>query len=308
MNAAPFLSENAGRSYPFVEEAGLEAYLPEGLVLDAGFVLGHGTGFVAGTHSIWLQSIASESGVRYLTFASDAPGLEASPLAVAVPETAAEYDVVDSEREWASSSEPGDCQEAPLWEAWLVVGSMTGVSDLSVPARLATIEPARIQSLGDASIRSLGLANGDRVRAESPDGCPTPSTETPGDPPFIAATCLGPDPRFREGYNSAITLSQADNSITIGAAVGSGAGEPCEEVLVFDGEEPPAGSLLLSGGPSCSELIRSINGVSRARMRIRAGTGVKVTPGDSASELKVTVDLSGLSKCGGPAASSSSQG
>ena len=80
-----------------------------------------------------------------------------------------------------------------------------------------------------------------------------------------------------------------DNSITITPRVGAGEGQPCDEVPLTAAETAPAGSTLLSGGPTCNEVIRTINGIPGPHYTILAGTGVTVAA-DTTDTHRLNVD------------------
>ena len=74
---------------------------------------------------------------------------------------------------------------------------------------------------------------------------------------------------FDDGYNTEIVISEADNAITVRAAVGAGLGQPCN----WESQ----------GEPMCGDLIVSINGVTAAANRtfiFSGGPGVEVVPYD----------------------------
>jgi hypothetical protein len=115
---------------------------------------------------------------------------------------------------------------------------------------------------------------------------------------FVSATCLRGDVSFKEGYNAVIRQENQRNAIIIGAGVGSGEGEPCEEVPVYDDEAPPSGSPFLSGGPSCATVIQAVNGIGGPHISLRGGQGVTVTtdPEDE-NGILVTVGLTQFAEC-----------
>ena len=83
----------------------------------------------------------------------------------------------------------------------------------------------------------------------------------------------------------------------IPALVGAGSGQPCSEVALFPGEQPPSGSSNLDGSLSCSEVVGSINGVSISNFIIETGLGVSLLLDPLANTLNLDFDLSGLAIC-----------
>ena len=116
------------------------------------------------------------------------------------------------------------------------------------------------------------------------------------------------DIKLEEGYNCLITQNTGDNSITIGAVVGRGAGEPCEEVPLFSGETTPvAGGHLLSGGSKCSETVRSINGKCGNLFSFSGGPGVTLTETPEENLIVINVNMSDLVICYGSQSSDISE-
>jgi hypothetical protein len=104
--------------------------------------------------------------------------------------------------------------------------------------------------------------------------------------------------KFEEGFNSSVRTTAGTSTLAFGAGRGSGQGEPTEEVPVFPGEQPPAGSQLLTGGPRCDELISSINGVPGPVVSVLGGIGVDVGHDtEMPHTLVVAVTLQGLAVC-----------
>lgn len=319
MSVPGWLSENSERAYPFIEREGMQEKLPDTVLLDAGFVVGTRSGFIPGTHHIWLSETNKISGGVSFRFRSDAPGLLHSVLEFHAPGDLAEFSLLEVDVESGDSSSSSsvflssredNCGTEPLWEGWLVLGSVQPLLDLSDTLTHGVdefiIEPCRIQCLTGHLLSTFNSANGDRTRATAAEGCQTAAALVPELVPFIDSQCVEGVLSLREGYNCTLFQNKLDNSITISAVKGSGAGEPCVEVPIFSGEEPPTGESLLSGGPSCRDVIGSINGVGGPRLMISAGSGVRVSAGPGDNEITVTVDLRGLRACPAEIPSSSS--
>lgn len=200
----------------------------------------------------------------------------------------------------AIASDPPDvleCRLQPRWKAFLVTGGFEGLlallstgETLYFATGLWVIEPSRVQSLMDSYLRSCNLANFPRTLATPPSGCDSDSSSAQAlEEPILNATCVRGNVKWKEGYNCAIRQDNFNNAIVISAAVGSGEGEPCDEVPLYDGEAPPADSPFLSGGPSCNDILKSLNGVNGRRLTIRGGAGMRIFA-DPLSNNKLVID------------------
>ena len=195
-----------------------------------------------------------------------------------------------------------DCGLADDFAGFLVTGNLQPLvslldSDEEISGE-AIVEPALLQILADTYVRSLNLANADRTRYLSPVGCPGESWLNPPQPLYVRETCLAGNLRFVEGFNVSIRQNDFDNSLSFDAAIGAGAGEPCNEVQVYDGEEPPADSLFLTGGPSCSEVVRSLNGAAGPLLQLAADDGAAIKFDLDRHRVTIDVDLHSLAVCG----------
>ena len=197
------------------------------------------------------------------------------------------------------------CPLQPKWKGFLVTGNLTELGNL-VPdgttllfyVGLWQIEPARIQSLMDSYLRAVTLANKPRLVADPPAGCSRSSSSAGDDQAIINARCLTGNLKWKEGYNCAIRQDNNNNAIIIGAGVGVGEGEPCEEVPLYANESPPEDSPFLSGGPSCTEIVKSINGVTGANINLVAGPGFRVLQsGAQANKLIIDKALDDFALC-----------
>jgi hypothetical protein len=302
--AAPsFFNENERRDYPFV--AGGTDNPPFSLVVDAGFVVGAKSGFDAAAHRIRLEAVRRQGTFFYLDFVSDAPELFGVRLTfsrqVTDPDFAAEF--VDSGTSGLSASsrsgsDPDDvglCDE-PLWYGFVSTGRIAAFASL-LPADGdasfdAVVEPALVQNLADTFVTRLSTANGDRTRVEPPEGCDGEAAAV-GEI-FVNSYCITGEVRFRAGFNATARQSPEENSITLGAAVGAGEGEPCSPVPLYGDESPPADSVLYEGGPLCNETVRSINGVGGPLFTVASGPGVVVTSEPETNTVVIDVNLNGL--------------
>lgn len=272
-------TDNANRRYPFdvsdAVGAGTSANtLPTSAIVDAGFTCLHGTEFNPGTHRVWVEDVALTSTHVQFTLLSNAPGIATIagefPLIFTIPRTTPANTAVFASCEVSGS---GLCAEYLLWHGFLVIGDMPALVDWLLNTRSGELlpavhvfEPHCVQSLQGAYMRSITVANRRRTR----------TTDAPGEPRPIAAiaTCRQGPQRFVPGYNCVISYDTVNNGLLFSARLGEGEGEPCGEVLQYEGELPVEGSSLLSGGPTCRETIRSINGVLGPAIQIRGENGV----------------------------------
>ena len=308
MPAPSWFNENENRAYPFTVAA---ANPPEPLVVDAGFVAYAKSRFETAAHSVRLAAVRRQGAYFYLDFTSDAPELFGTSLTFSRHVTDGDFaaEFVDSgESGLSASSESGSrsasqenrdlCNE-PLWSGFLVTGRMAAFEELlpadGEVAYGAQVEPALVQNLAEAFVSKFALANADRTRVTPPTDC---EGETPADGVMhVNRYCVVGDVVFVPGYNANVRQSAQDNSITLGAAVGDGAGEPCDTVPLTRTEQPPAGSSLLEGGPRCNETVRSVNGVGGPQLNLLAGRGVTITSVPDENRVIINVNMSGLALC-----------
>ena len=219
--------------------------------------------------------------------------------------------------EWGLGCDPA----APVWEGFLVTGKFDELMDL-IPngerlyfdSGYQIVEPARIQNLKESYVRSLNLANRVRTHATEADICRTSfSSErsigmedaTQDVTVYKGATCMQGAIAFEEGFNCQIRQEDTTGTIVIGAGVGLGAGEVCEEYPFYSGESIGSDETYYTGGPTCTEILKTINGKGGSRIRFDAGLGFTVrTSPDNPSTIIVDMNLKGLAICldslGGP--------
>lgn len=319
-----FLNDNANRDYPLLRGA---SFAPLSAVVGCGFLVGPNTGFQVGVHQVLLDRIARQGTELQFYFTSDAPGLvgrflcfrrqiddppyalehltlpAAEPDSLSIASLSSGFSLSSSASASDSGGPPdtpqGDCGIADLLTGFLITGPLEDlVADLADGAAIsgpAGVEPALVQSLTNAYARTLNLANADRTRYQPPTGCGDASVPTAL---YVRQTCLTGKIVFVPGYNTLILQNEFDNSLTFSAAVGAGAGEPCQQVPVYAGETPPAGSLYLEGGPSCNEVVRQVGGASGPLVTLTAGAGIQIDYQPGSSRIVLTADLHDLAICG----------
>jgi hypothetical protein len=298
-----FLNDNEARAYPFVPDPpllflGAEAVpLSYPAIVDFGCLVGLDADFDGRAHMVWLHSISRTGPSFIFEFRCSAPGLAGHALQFIRDLADAEFATDEAEAvELIGEGAFEPClarRDDPLWDGWLTTGLLNDLAAalpdgqiLLAGAEAPTIEPALIQDLSHGYVRTLNLANEDRTRATAPEGCSEASSESLGDPVgqdgqyrmIINRECLYGPQVLREGYNCVIRQNARENSITVSAALGGGAGEPCAEVPLAAAETPPPESRLLTGGPACDELITGINGLSAATISLVPLRGVRIAP------------------------------
>jgi hypothetical protein len=206
--------------------------------------------------------------------------------------------------------EPPDCSltSPPLWEGYMVSGSLDELagylSDCETIAGPIPIEPATIQNMAGGFVQSVNVANADRTRATSADGCRDlcfEDQECVED--CIACNCVAGDVFFKEGYNSLIKQDTLRKTLTFSGQVGAGAGEPCSEIPICEEEKEVLANSpyisTLSGGPTCGDVVMSINGVGGKYFTLSGGKGVDVIPYPEFNRIIVDVNLQDLAICPG---------
>jgi len=318
MARSGWFNDNRNRSFPFLHgtvdqpESGplTLAQLPDDVVVDAGFVMGSKSRFKQGDHTVHLARIRRVSDTFFFDFESDAPELIGVPLTFTRHAGDEDYLTEHADTGDAGFSESGstsgvlDSCEEPLWSGYMVSGNMAslelflpGNGEVSRSGGAATVEPALVHNLAGAYVNSLNVANDDRTRVSAPEGCDEVAWPHDTGIIFVHQRCLVGEIVFKAGYNATVRQSNQENSITLGAAVGAGEGEPCGEVKLFDAEVPPADSNLLGGGPQCNEVLRSINGQGGRLFNLIAKTGVTITSLPEDNRLVVDINMSGLALC-----------
>lgn len=299
-----FYNANSLRSYPLVADVaptmyiGVEpAVLPDNAIVE--LITCVGPDVVWGDDDyVYLSAIHRTGDVLRFEFRASAPELADYVLTFERAIDAAEFTAETADAVAGSTS--ALCPAGWAWWGTLVTGELDDLTDLLTDGEsleAATddlrIEPANTQATYNTFVRSINLANVDRTRATPAESCGSATDVL--DHVLINAECLTGTLRMAAGFNCVLQQNTLENSITIGAAVGAGAGAPCDEVPLTEEEESE--SALLTGGPTCRELISTINGVTTRNLRLIGGTGVLVAAGETPHTLSITVDYHGLAVC-----------
>jgi hypothetical protein len=303
-----FYDDNEGRYYPLVPFSNVPlgtappAIPPLDALIDFGCLVGLDAEFDSSKNIVYLYQITRTGNTFMFDFRSDAPGLVGHALMFSRTVTDAEYTTDYAE---AAPIDPDEGLQAPLWEGFLVTGPLGDLAALMptdgtvVTPTSPQIEPALVQNLGHSYLRTINLANQDRTKVAPAPDCPgyddSPVTAAPY---IVNATGLVGNIRFEEGYNISIRQSARNNSLTFSASQGAGLGSPCEEVPLYQGESSPDGGSLLTGGPTCDELVSSINGLTASIIRLVPDLGVSIVPADIPNTLIVNFDLNDMTVCG----------
>lgn len=315
-----FLADNELRAYPFLpgvvptmtRSDGAEIDLPTSAIVDFRCVVGLDAGWAEGLDVVYLHAARREhDGSASFEFRSTAIGLAGLALVFRRDADDPEFTSSDADATTEaggslnSSLPPSDCGDTLIWSGRLTTGLPGGLTAVLAPGQglyaadgLMAVERASVQDLAGTYVRSVNLANVVRPVASAPAGCASSPPQHPPGTVVPVATCLTGPLTLKEGFNVSIQQNDPASTITLTAGVGAGAGQPCDEVPLYPGEAPPAGSTLLTGGPSCGEVVTSINGLSGAVLRLTAGSGVTIAPDPvTPHAVAVTVGLVDLVSC-----------
>lgn len=300
MARTSFYDDNRFRRYPFLSTDDTEVStvdntrVPDSVLLDCGFRFYAGSNFSdAARNVVWLDSVSWDGTHVTLSFATDA--LPAVWLVFTFAQAAQESQVAFGTV--AYSGDDGICSDQLLWDGFAVLGSAADLiawagspRELDVSAHI--LEPSCSQNMDKSYVRSISLANRRRVR----------TTDVPGAerPILVNSKCLQGPARFEEGVNCIIDYDTRRNGLIISGSVGAGAGQVCEELPVVSGESSPDGGNLLSGGPACTEIMKSINGLPGPNIIMRGTSGVIVErDADNAHQINISISPAFLAAQGG---------
>ena len=285
-----FLNDNEFRDYPFVQNAADGPALPSELVVDFGAVMYAVSRFTA-VDRVYLHSLSREGVTLTFDFrhsADVADLITRCRFSRQLTDTEFMTEWIDAE--WLSGlpTDSTACDGFPQWEAFLTTGRLDRLADVLGDGETWEfdvtdwmIEPARIQNLAGGYLQTLNLANFPRLIVR-PDGVcldelSSASAAASQDQQIrVQATCLIGNVAFREGFNCTIRQEAATNAIILSASAGGGRGQPCEELALYPDEQSPDGGRLLTGGPSCSEILKSLNGVAGSHLQLLPGSGLQI--------------------------------
>lgn len=326
MSLSGWLDTNRNRAYPFVAgTTGVEATsglenLPDGVIVDAGFIAGPGSGFVSGTDRVFLSEIARSGSTITFTFSGDALGFGGTPLVFtrslsdprfttsftnslpsAYPPDFSEFSMPSD-----SADHLDDCAPA-AWSGFLTTGDLSLLStwlsdDTSYTSNgaYALIEPGAVHNQANGWLEAVAVANLDRTRATAPTGCDAITWPFPLQNVYVWAQCIQGDIRFLPGANTDVAQTDG-NAITFSVRPGGGTGAVCTPVPVFHdevvilGHNPQIPSI--NGGSPCNGVLRSVNGLGGPNLSIIAGPGVSVVPDPDHNRVLVNVGTNNLSSC-----------
>lgn len=283
---ADWYAENTLRAWPLLDEPYLFTYtppvgspypvaLPTTTLVDFGSVLGPGV-LLSPTQYVWLAEISRTGTTLTFTLQASFEGLETKELTFV-------RDVTDpvGTTQYSEVMSFGGCGSPLVWQGWLVTGPLTDLAaivtdggTLTANGPVAQFAPTCNQSMYGGYVNSINVANQSRTLATTP-GLPAPA---PNYELVVQSTCLTGNVSFAAGANAALRVDAFDNSITVDAGLGAGTGQVCGEIPTWPGETLPSDSPLYSGGPTCGQLLKTINGQTGPVLTITAGTGITIMP------------------------------
>ena len=284
-------NENSLRHYPLVADptpvmmlGPIPVPLPTQTVVDIGIEIDV-PGVVDPTPDLKMYLLSITRVDPLLTFAFKTSVLPDSPLLF--------YRSIN-DVEWTTSESVVAVGDKPVlfMRGYLVTGPLSWLlavlpsNGMLLGSEVLTLEPSTWRLSGGTYVRSIAVVNYSRLTV-SPPGSPVP--------PYQPTTTLMGDPMVGDiqiygGYNMALRQDDTTQTLTFSAAVGAGTGTPCAEIPLTDDEVPPDGSQYLTGGPSCSEVVSSINGQPGPQLRMIGSGGVTVMT-DPNNPHRIIVDL-----------------
>lgn len=321
-----FYFDNMFRSYPFVDPA-VEPPIPKETVVEFNCAVNYGSGFIDGVNTVSLYSIEKTIDQLILEFKCDADGLIDKSLVFSVNYPATEltysFSSVKLDEGYnsnsSSSSSVAGIDEDLLWDGFIIFGNIDAITDSMYVGETVivdssyVIEPTLIKNLQSADVQSISIANQTPEQATPASGC--------GEDPLVLYENLVyhegliGDIRFVDGYSCNVTLSSARNSVTFTATVTDAIkGQFCKDepssikypstlipgIKMGTDQEIPDGSELYSGGPTCKDTIKSINGMGGKRLWVVGGKGITLTSTQADYLISIEATLNGLAICANP--------
>ncbi len=306
MAEVSFFSENLERAYPFIKA---DDNPPATAVVDCGFIFAYGANADLATDKIYLKQLSRNGTTFRFEFRSTAVGLVDWSLTAYRqtddPNFVTEFldgqveDGGDVSNESDYSDDPLACDNNSRWWGFVTFGDMErlaeGVDDgdtLVFTSTSGAVEPALLQDQQQSCVTAINVANADRTRATTPEGCKDYCWPFEVADVYVAARCIQGDVRLIAGYNC--DIRQTGTTITLSAGVGLGQGEPCEELPLVEDEEAPEDYELLSGGPACDKVLRTINGTGARIFQLIAGIGATTLFDNASSRVVIDFNLRSL--------------
>lgn len=283
--------------------------LADSLLVDFGCVVGDRAEYRSVDDVIQLAYVQRDGDQLIIAFSSSAHGLYGLELCFSRNVNSPEYYVSQSETD-LSNPFPYCETPDPRWYGFLATGQLQSFADsiangyYAIPIDAAYIEPTLIQNLSRVSVQSINIANRDRAHATVPSDCDsTSSSSSSSRTPVVFSlhTCMIGRIKFQEGYNCRIRQNDRTNTIEIGASVGSGKGEPCEEIIITPADTSVSDQPL-DKGLFCRDVVKTINGVGGQSITIVGGPGINVTDQPAAHRIVIDANLQELRVCSDNAA------
>lgn len=270
MSDLDWYNVNANRNFPFVVEPVLDTALPwpRDAVLDMGLILGGESEFDAVTDAVWLSRVEDDGSDITLVF-------------LATPFGAAEEFVAVFDRT-AAITPPGTIVDitatANQGYGFVVIGNVTNIvaamdgdNSKAVTAKYGggnvEVEPSRISTQYGSIVTSVDIIHQEPTKWDASYSSTADSSSASFEDWELVDAAIVDMLYFEDGYNSDVVLDEAQNSITIRAAIGAGLGQYCNWVD--------------QGEPMCGDLIMSFNGILAANngaFTLQGGPGVEVAP------------------------------
>ena len=225
----------------------------------------------------------------------------------------------------SSTSEPyAIASDHVIWDGFIVVGSLASLLEslevtdcMTDPEGYTEVEPTLVVDLQGTMVRFVNIANKLPTTATAAEGC-SDGLEQSYEIITYHRNITG-DIRFINGYSCNVALSTPDNSIVFTATTDTAVkGQFCghEELTQIkyksqlipgikfgDDHVIPDNSPLYSGGPTCRDTLKSINGVGGKRLWILGGRGIALTEDQENYLISINATLSGLAVCANPGTS-----
>ena len=163
----------------------------------------------------------------------------------------------------------------------------------------AVIEPARIVVIPGAN-QSIEVYNKTRTRMPALAGCLDYAFADEEQPMYVKQCDITTgEVVLAGGFSSRVFQYDASRELTVfGDPEGGEAGKPCTgQMPLYSTDIAPAGRNTLDGAPRCSDVVRSINGISVDNFQFEAGTGVTVFAQPNKSRGTVRLDGAGSAIC-----------